>query len=684
MLNKIKSHALFGLGIDAGGTFTDAVVFDINGADTPAQAKAPTTPENPIEGIREALLGVDQETLRKADFVSLATTFATNAIVQGKGARAGLVLIGYDRDHPALSKMSPVIFLQGGHNYWGEEAAPLEIDPLEKELGSLAHEVDAIAVSSYFSVRNPEHENRVARYIEKHCNLPVVTGHQLSVRLDAPKRATTAWWNARLIPLINLLIEDTRKVLKEFQIDAPLLVVRGDGTLMSVREAQRRPVETILSGPAASILGARFLTRTDDGLVVDMGGTTTDMAILKHGRVEIDPDGAQVGEWKTQVEAARIRTTGLGGDSIVRTDDGTINGLQVGPQRVEPSCTMAECFPEILALLKKLQDLNTKIPLLFYNPCTFYLQKGTDSSVSQRLPGLLAAGPVNEYELLSNPSSTIDKWELNRLENHGIITRASLTPTDFCVAMGTYNLGSREAAQNAISILAKALGVNKSTLYQALEIEIARRLCVEAVNLSFQKDAPPLLSLMHQWFPNETSQGKREQTMQLSVKLSGPVLSIGAPARAWLSRSFEHLHTSCILPDHFMVGTAIGAAVGTVGFALTAEIRPTPKGGHILFTPDGKREFEDFDEAVRVGRDRLESLAKERMLANDVKDATLDVTMEKRSAPIPGGELYLCTMLTLQATGRVAVNKAKPAFLTGLRSEAVERSVDTRRAKKNG
>ncbi len=653
--------ALFGLGIDAGGTFTDAVIVDINGADILAQAKAPTTPDNPIAGIKEALRALPREALRKANFVSLATTFATNAIVQGKGARAGLILVGYDRDHPALSRMSPVLFLKGGHNYWGEEVAPLEMDLLAKELPLMAHEVDAIAVSGYFSVRNPEHENRVARYIEKHCNLPVVSGHQLSIRLDAPKRATTAWWNARLIPLINLLIKDTTKVLKEFQIPAPLLVVQGDGTLMAVREAQRRPVETILSGPAASILGARFLTDRDDGLVVDMGGTTTDMAMLKHGRVEIDPGGAQVGEWKTQVEAARIRTTGLGGDSIVQTEDGTLNGLRIGPQRVEPLCTMAEHFPEILSVLKRLKNVSTRIPLMLYNPCTFYLGKETPPHTASEIPRILKGGPVNEYELLSNPSQAIDKWQLKKLENRGMISRISLTPTDFCVATGTYDLGSKEAAQVCISILAKGLGIKESALYQALEEEIARRLCLEAVNLSFPKDASPILSLMHHWFPDEKTQRKSEQAIEVSVKLTHPVLGIGAPARAWLPRSFEHLHTSCVLPDHFMVGTAIGAAVGAVGFVLTAEIRPLPKGGHIVFAPDGQTEFEDLEEAVRAGRKRLESMAKARMQANDVKDAMLAFSMERRSVAIPGGELYLCTILTVQATGRTAVNEVNKA-----------------------
>jgi N-methylhydantoinase A/oxoprolinase/acetone carboxylase beta subunit len=635
---------LFGLGIDAGGTFTDAVIVDINGAGILAQAKAPTTARNPIQGIRDALRAIPEKVLRKAGFVSLATTFATNAIVQGKGARAGLILIGYDRDHPVLSRMSPVLFLQGGHNYWGEEAAPLELALLETKLPVMAHEVDAIAVSGFFSIRNPDHE------------VPVVSGHQLSTRLDAPKRATTAWWNARLIPLINLLIEDTRKVLKEFKMDVPLLVVRGDGTLMSVREAQRRPVETILSGPAASILGARHLTGSNEGLVVDMGGTTTDMAFLKHGRVEIDPKGAQVGEWKTQVEAARIRTTGLGGDSIVWTEDGTINGLRVGPQRVEPLCTMGERLPEILPVLRKLKDLKTRVPFLLYNPCTFYLGKGTASSGSAEVPGVLAAGPANEYELLSNPSGSLDRWELNSLEARGVISRTSLTPTDFCVAAGSYEFGSREAAQAGISILAKGIAVEETDLFQAVEKEIARRLCVEAVNLSFYKDAPPLLALMRHWFPGAKSHEKGENAMEVSVKLTAPVLGIGAPARAWLPRSFEHLHASTILPEHYMVGTAVGAAVGTVGFALTAEIRPTPRDRHILFAPTGKMEFGSFDEALKKGRDILESLATSRMHANNVKDPGMDFSLERRSVPIPGGELYLCTVLTVQATGRTAVN----------------------------
>lgn len=654
-----KLQPLFGLGIDAGGTFTDAVVVNINGAQILAWAKAPTTPENPLYGLRKALREIPTQALQKAGFVSLATTFATNAIVEEKGGRAGLVLIGYDRDHPGLSKMSPVLFLGGGHDFWGEEVAALKLAPLEERLPSLVREVDAIAVSGYFSIRNPDHELRVARFIADRCDLPVVLGHQLSTRLDAPRRAATAWWNARLMPLIHLLIEDTRKILKEFGIDVPLLVVRGDGTLMSAKEAQERPVETILSGPAASILGARYLTGRRDGLVVDMGGTTSDMAILKNGRVQIDPAGARVGQWKTQVAAAHMRTTGLGGDSIVGTQDGTLNGLCVGPQRVAPLCRTALRFPEIPAVLKRLERLKTRIPLSLYNPCTFYLAKDGTSFGSEAVRAVFGHGPVNEYELLSNRACGTDRWEIRKLEQRGLITRTSLTPTDFCVAMKRCDLGSKEAAQAGVCLMAKAMGVAHAVLCRTLEKVVAGRLCTEAVKLCFGRDASALLALMDHWLPDENPDCKAENPMQISVRLNVPVLGAGAPAKVWLPPSFAHLHGDTILPEHFAVGTAVGAAVGAVGFSLSAEIRPTIAGGHILFAPDGKREFQNFADALRSGRSLLESMAAARMRANGVQQPQIAFCMQKRSVPVPGDELHLCTLLTVQATGRTAVDETQ-------------------------
>ena len=146
---------------------------------------------------------------------------------------------------------------------------------------------------------------------------PVSASHQLSAKLNGPKRALTALLNARLIGMIDRLIHRASEQLQILGIQAPLMVVRGDGALISQDQAREKPIETILSGPAASIVGARWLTGALDALVSDIGGTTTDVAVLKKGCPAIDPVGAQVGPYRTMVEAVAMRTTGLGGDSEV-------------------------------------------------------------------------------------------------------------------------------------------------------------------------------------------------------------------------------------------------------------------------------------------------------------------------------------------------------------------------------
>ena len=221
-------------------------------------------------------------------------------------------------------------------------------------------DLDAVAISGFFSIRNPAHETRVARELQRCTRLPVICGHSLSSRLGGIERATTAWWNARLVPLISRLIESTRSVIAEFGLDVPLMIVKGDGTLLSAAEARRRPVETLLSGPAASLIGARHLSGLQDALVVDMGGTTTDMAALTGGRVEVAAEGARVGPWQTHVEAARVRTVGLGGDSLFRSPDATLDRLSVGPRRVEPLCTLAERFPAVVETLARIDRKHRK------------------------------------------------------------------------------------------------------------------------------------------------------------------------------------------------------------------------------------------------------------------------------------------------------------------------------------
>jgi N-methylhydantoinase A/oxoprolinase/acetone carboxylase beta subunit len=337
------------LGIDTGGTFTDAALFD-EARGVVAKAKALTTHSDLAKGIGAAVaaaLAQSGEAAERIALVSLSTTLATNAMVEGQGGRVGLVFIGFDpadAERPDLRSAlhgDPVITVAGGHDPFGEERAPLDLATLSSEARRQAPALSGFAVTARFGTLNPTHEIAARDLLRRETGLPVTCGHELSARLDGPKRALTAVLNARLIHLLEALVAATEEQLGAQGIVAPLMVVRGDGALVAANIARTKPIETIFSGPAASVIGGAFLAGLSDAVVADIGGTTTDVAILRGGRPRLDPEGAIVGGYRTMVEAIAIRTCGLGGDSEVGLGShGTEAILTLGPRRVLPvSCS---------------------------------------------------------------------------------------------------------------------------------------------------------------------------------------------------------------------------------------------------------------------------------------------------------------------------------------------------------
>lgn len=264
-----------GLGIDTGGTYTDAVLIDLESNSIISKAKALTTRDDLSVGIRNSMKLFDRSLLKKVSMVSLSSTLATNSVVEGKGCRVGVISVGRDFDSSIVADES--ITISGGHDLNGAELNPLDIDSAEKFMNSIKNKVDSIAITSYLSVRNPEHELILKDLASKILNLPVVCGHELSSSLGFNERTITSVMNARLIPIIKELISSMKSAMVEYDINAPLMIVKGDGSLMNDEIAVERPVETVLSGPAASMIGAKTLTGLNDAIVMDMGGTTTDI-----------------------------------------------------------------------------------------------------------------------------------------------------------------------------------------------------------------------------------------------------------------------------------------------------------------------------------------------------------------------------------------------------------------------
>ncbi|MGM0771957.1 MAG: hydantoinase/oxoprolinase N-terminal domain-containing protein, partial [Halobacteriota archaeon] len=260
----------YSLGIDAGGTYTDAILVRDSDRSVVTSNKALTTYPDLIGGIKNAIDGINESYLGKVKLVSLSTTLATNTVLEDTGYPVGLILAGdhnVEKDFPT----NDILFISGGHDHMGEEMAPLDIEAVKHFVHRVQDNVSAFAVSSHFSIRNPEHELRVKELITKLTGKPVVCGHELSQDIGAYERSVTAYLNAQLLPVGEHFINAIIAEMKRRHMKARLIMLKCDGSVVGIRDALERPIETIFSGPAASLIGASYLTDLDTCAVVDVG-----------------------------------------------------------------------------------------------------------------------------------------------------------------------------------------------------------------------------------------------------------------------------------------------------------------------------------------------------------------------------------------------------------------------------
>ena len=491
------------LGIDTGGTYTDAVLVNQTNGAVLAATKALTTHRDLSIGIGQAIAGVFAPAaalnggtpIHPADvgMVGLSTTLATNAIVEGQGSPVCLLLIGYD---PAVIQRfgferelvtRDVVYLRGGHTVDGNEAASLDEDAARAAILARRDKVAAFAVSGYFSVRNPAHELRVKALVEELTGHPVTCGHELTTKLDAIRRATTVALNASLIPILHDLIRTVRRSLDDLGIAAPLMIVKGDGSLVRSEWAVQRPIETILSGPAASVVGAWHVAGRKDVWVVDVGGTTTDIAALRNGRPRLNPEGARVGGWRTMVEAADVYTVGLGGDSHVRVPMyGESDALHpiIGPQRALPLCRLASEHPAIIDDLR--QQLTVRKKALYPFLGQFIMLRRRVAGLSdkdQELLALLDDGPRALFWFAQQRQYTaLLTGRIDRLIAQQAVLRAAFTPTDALHALGRFDAWDAEAAHLGAAILAAQAGISAEAFCEQVVRAMSDRVATELVS----------------------------------------------------------------------------------------------------------------------------------------------------------------------------------------------------------
>ncbi len=657
------------LGIDTGGTYTDAVLYDRERG-VLASAKALTTKHDLALGVAEAIAAVTAASAEPVELVSLSTTLATNAIVEGQGGRVGLLLIGLE---PAVLERAglrraldgdPVAFLAGGHDGNGDEQAPLDLATAEAAIRDWSDKVEAFAVAGQFATRNPTHERAVADLAHRQSGKLVTCSHELSARLDAPRRALTTLLNARLVPLIDRLIRAVLASLAERGIAAPLMVVRGDGTLVAAAAALERPIETLLSGPAASLAGAQALTGRRDALVSDIGGTTTDIAVLTEGRPALAAEGAHVGGWRTMVEAVEVHTSGLGGDSWVRLERG--GGLLLGPRRAVPLSLLASQHPAVLERLER----RCKEPLRGDDPFPgcFALAARTGTSeagLRKTEAALLSEAKAGPLPLDGRIGNYLEARALERLLDRGLLLLAGFTPSDAAHVLGRQDTWLAEAARLGAAFLvrlrARATGRPQQTaeafsedVLEALTRESARRL-VAAASAAEAGAVWEEAGALPRFVLDRALRAERDAMPLLDIRLSltRPLVALGAPARLVYPEIAKRLEAELLLPEQAGVANAVGAAAGDVALAVTVLVTSPAEGLFRAHLAEGPRDFAALAPAAEAARLEAERLAGERARGSGAADATVSSERQDRVVDLGGGaKVFVESLVTARAVGR--------------------------------
>ena len=615
------------LGIDTGGTYTDGVLLDYYSHRVLASHKSLTTKRDFSIGIEAVIQGIRIDDPSAIQMVSISTTLATNAIAEGKSKRVALLLIGYDPELIVSFNMQGrfgtphYFYFTGGHNLYGREKAGLDLPAILGKVSEIKNDVDAVAISGYFSPLNPEHEHRAFDAISSICDLPVVLGHQLSTKLGSVERATTAALNASLLAVLKEFIIAVRRAMENRHIKAPLMVVRGDGTLMSDEFAAKTPVETIHSGPAASAIGGRFLSHLDEALVVDIGGTTTDVALVENGQVAVSEEGATVANYKTAVKAANLFSIALGGDSHIAPD--SENRILIGPERVTPLAYLASQFPHIrnnLIALSQRSDVHLAPDWIEY---WYLLRDPVDTDWLQtkqerELVNLLTEGPQPLPEILTH-LNLFSKVQIStdNLLRREIIGKSGLTPTDLLHVEDRHNVWDTQTALLAMEVFCRCLRIDpvefREQIWSKMTEIIVHAIVMFLSGKKLAKSSNSPNNDFGQWCFHNSLYNHHPQ-LETRFRLRQPLIGIGAPAAVFLQSVAEKLHCELILPLHHEVANAVGAVAGSVMITEEVLVFPRLSGdgleviGYTVQTGDDREVFDEATDALAharaIGRER--------------------------------------------------------------------------------
>ena len=663
------------IGLDTGGTYTDAALLDTATGTVRATGKSLTTRDDLSIGVGGAIRRVLEDfdgSAADIGLVSLSTTLATNAVVEGVGGRVGLLMIGFDEtslqraDLARALGQDPVFFINGGHAADGAPQAQLDEAAIREAVNATEGEVSAYAVAGHFATRNPAHESRTRDLLRDLTGAPVTCSHELSSSLGGPRRALTAVLNARLINLLDRLVAATEGIMADEGLSCQLMVVKGDGSLLGSGYARSRPVETVLSGPAASLAGAAFLAGTRTAMVADIGGTTTDIALLQNGAPRLKADGALVGGWQTMVEAADIRTCGLGGDSeVTPVGRGTTGGVALGPRRAVPLSLLATQWLEVKDKLA--EQLDVAVPMSTDARFVMPLMPNGVPAWLTRSEARLAAkaieiGPSSVAEIAG---TQLALGAVDRLIGRGLLTLATFTPTDALHVTGDFTGFDAEAAMLGAKLIARQkTGIGQPIAETPEELasrtlsELHRRTGLTLMDAALAHDGAgemqatnnPLLANLYR----DDTTGK-DSLVKLSLELGTGLVALGASAATHYPHVARRMGVKLTVPDHAEVAGAVGAAAGSVRQRVMISVTQPSEGRYRVHLPGGPRDLGVMDEALASAREVAGQLAEERARKAGATSVSIEISEDIKLVPLGGGkELFIEALVQATANGAAA------------------------------
>ncbi|MBR3866610.1 MAG: hydantoinase/oxoprolinase family protein [Butyricicoccus sp.] len=659
------------IGIDTGGTYTDAVLFAPETGRVLGQNKALTTHGDLKRGILEALDGLDPELCRAAEVAGLSTTLATNACVEGKLRRVRLLLMGIDREGIAkygaaygFRDPDDIIYLPCRTTITGEIHEEPDWAALEAHAAEWFADVEGCAVCEIHGMRNNGVlEKKAAAIIREKTGLPIACASTLFSGLSSLERAASAVLNAGLLPVTQEFMDAVAEAFRQRGIHAPLLIVRSNGSLMGRDYSVEHAVETLLSGPAASALGGGALCDCERAVVVDIGGTTTDVALIENGMPLMSDDGIKVDDWKTLVNGVFSTSFALGGDSAIRWDQ--YDRLTIGPDRIVPLCVLAAKHPEIRKVLEKQLAETPAHTLPLHEFLTLERPDWRAVVTDPRdilLCERLEKGPLSHCQAAAVLG--LDKYQLNTraLEQAGVIIRAGLTPTDLMHVRGDFDRydvkTARLAAKFAAASLKKTMKWLCNEIYDRISYQVFAAVSQSLLERSaryFRKnglheDLQELFRL--QW----ETRNDPDRLLDAHFHSNAVLVGIGGPTHLFLPEAARALGAQCFIPEYAATANAVGAVTGQMTASASADIRYTgyfeksgEQEGSYLVVGSGFEpcRFKTEEEALSWVEETLRGMTGAQLR---VQGAVGELRFKTEKYIANAGDLKVSTQLTVTAT----------------------------------